>query len=51
MRMQNGIVTMENILAISDKCKHSPNYRIQQSILYIYKRLTKGFKTSRCSIG
>ena len=50
MRMQNGIVTMENSLAVSDKYKHSPNYRIQQSILYIYKRLTKGFKTSRYSI-
>ena len=36
MGMQNGIVTMENSLSVSDKCKHSLNYKIQQQCSYIY---------------
>lgn len=39
--MQNGIVTMENSLAVSDKCKHSLNHKIQQSCSYLLKRKCK----------
>lgn len=36
MGMQHGIVTMENSLSVSDKCKHGLNCKSQQQRSYIY---------------